>query len=75
MSASRSIWVRPEAVDEILAFVRTHTRGIAVATLIAKYDLVSDQTLRVALTILESEGKIRIEHGDEYTVHPLNSIC
>jgi hypothetical protein len=71
MSSSRSIWVGPEAVEEILAFVQLHPKGIAVETLAVKYDLISEQTLLAALSILQSDGKIAVEH--ERTVYPVNS--
>jgi hypothetical protein len=71
MNAPLSIWAGTQAVQEILAFVRAHPQGIDIATLIAKYDLISERTLRAALRILEADGKITVQR--EQTVYPTHT--
>jgi DeoR/GlpR family transcriptional regulator of sugar metabolism len=65
----RSILVGPGGVSQILAFIVENPQGVNTSSLLAKFDLASEETIRAALGILEEQGKIIAVDGE--TVRPV----
>jgi hypothetical protein len=59
----RSILIGPDAVAQILAFIKRHPHGVTLNQLVAKYHLVSENTILAAISILEEHEAISIEGG------------
>jgi hypothetical protein len=57
----RSILIGPDAVATILAFIKTRPHGVTLNQLVAKYHLVSENTILAAISILEEHQAVSMK--------------
>ncbi|HXM01176.1 MAG TPA: hypothetical protein VN939_01145 [Chthoniobacterales bacterium] len=64
----RSILIGADAVAKILAFIKTRPQGVTLTQLVTKYQLVSEDTILAAISILEEYGAINLDREAGFVV-------